>query len=145
MGWCLPCSLNEENQGRFHFECQEARMPFVDLRKYNTKVPVQLTQWVTSTSRYCRQCRCYSGVQEHPLQAPIQNSTFSFNGNSGMKVLYVLRVSSYPPKRAWKVKCLWPSLSSTPHTAVTVGVSEKQWQMPALRINKHNLWEVQLL
>lgn len=67
-GLCLPCSLNEENRGRFHVECQEARMPFVDLRKYNTKVPVWLTQWVTGTPRYCRQCRCCSSIQEHPYK-----------------------------------------------------------------------------
>ena len=141
MGWCLPCSLNEENQGRLHFECQGARMPFADLRKHNTEAPVWLTQWVTGTSRHCRQCRCYSSVQEHPYKHLPKTVPF-LSIAAACQVLHALQVSSYPPKRAWRAKHLSPSVMAL-HGKVLVAGGLQGWLLWEAARSFPHVWSSQ--
>lgn len=109
-------------------------------QQYNTKGSVWLTRYLTGTSRHCRQCWCYSCAQEHLYRHLSRAVGFACNDRSSTKVLHALWVPCCPPKRAKNLKCLWPSLGSTPHTACVTG-SLQSSEMPALRIKQQRRWE----
>lgn len=97
-------------------------------------------QWATGNSRHCSQCWCYSCAQEHLYRHLSRAVGFACNARSSTKVLRALCVPCCPPKRAKNLKCLWPSLGSTPHTACVTG-SLQSSEMPALRIKQQRRWE----